>query len=223
MEAVAPSALECGVAARALVGQSSCGDVHVVKTGLDGVLVAAVDGLGHGRGAAAAAETACGILRAHPDEPILALVLRCHEALRATRGVVMSLASFDASQGSMSWMGVGNVQAVLLRRGAKSAVSEESLLLRGGVVGAQLPPSLRPEVLSVSPGDALVLATDGIRSDFSRELAWNLLPQRAAEGILARYGKTTDDALVLVARYRPARGIAPGSIGSGSSGCRGFP
>jgi hypothetical protein len=167
-----------------------------------------LDGLGHGSDAAAAAETAAAILRAHPEEPVIPLLIRCHEALRTTRGVVMSLASFDASHGLMTWLGVGNVQAVLLRRGSNPTWSEESLLLRGGVVGSQLPPSLRAEVLCVSPGDTLVFATDGISSDFSRELAWSLAPQKAAESILARHGKTTDDALVLVARYLPARGVA---------------
>jgi serine phosphatase RsbU (regulator of sigma subunit) len=121
----------------------------------------------------------------------------------------MSLASFDASHGLLTWLGVGNVQALLLRRGSKSAWSEESLLLRNGVVGARLPTSLRAEVLCVSPGDVLVFATDGVSSDFSRELVWNLPPQKAAESVLARHGKTTDDALVLVARYLSARAVAP--------------
>jgi serine phosphatase RsbU (regulator of sigma subunit) len=209
METLAPSVLQCGVAARALAGQSSCGDVHVVRTARDGALVAALDGVGHGSAAAAAAEAAAAILRAHPEEPVISLLSRCHEALRTTRGVVMSLASFDASHGLLTWLGVGNVQALLLRRGSKPAWSEESLLLRNGVVGARLPTSLRAEVLCVSPGDVLVFATDGVSSDFSRELVWSLPPQKAAESVLARHGKTTDDALVLVARYLPARAVAP--------------
>jgi hypothetical protein len=187
------------------------------------VLVAALDGLGHGGDAAAAAKTAGAILTAHPEEPVISLLLRCHEALRTTRGVVMSMASFDASHGLMTWLGVGNVQAMLLRRGSKPAWSEESLLLRGGVVGAQLPPSLRAEVLCVSPGDTLVFATDGISTDFRRELVWSFPPQNAAERILARHGKTTDDALVLVARYLPARAVAAGLMGPEATGCRGFP
>jgi hypothetical protein len=47
----------------------------------------------------------------------------------------------------------------------------------------------------------LVLATDGIRSDYAEGLAVGESPQKAADRILAQYHKPTDDALVLVARY----------------------
>jgi len=112
----------------------------------------------------------------------------------------MSIASFNVAQGLMTWLGVGNVQGVLLRCAATPVFPEESLLLRSGVVGVELP-TLQAAMLSVSVGDTLVLSTDGIKSDFARQLVRNHLPQKAAEHILARYSKPTDDALVLVARY----------------------
>jgi negative regulator of sigma-B (phosphoserine phosphatase) len=199
METLASSIIEWGVACRALPGQPRSGDLEVVKLFPNGVLVAALDGIGHGEEAAYAATVAGAILAAHPQGAVIALVERCHEGLRSTRGVAMSVASFDGSEGLLTWLGVGNVQGVLLRRGLAGAM-EESLLLRGGVVGVQLP-SLQAAVLRVFPGDTLILATDGIQSDFAREVARNQPPQKAAESILAHYGKITDDALVVVARY----------------------
>ncbi|HKN37058.1 MAG TPA: SpoIIE family protein phosphatase [Terriglobales bacterium] len=200
METLASSAIEWGVAARALLGQSSSGDRHIVKPFPRGVLLAAVDGLGHGDEAASAARIALATLAARAEEPVVTVVQRCHEGLRATRGVVMSIASFNVAQGLMTWLGVGNVQGVLLRCAATPVFPEESLLLRSGVVGVELP-TLQAAMLSVSVGDTLVLSTDGIKSDFARQLVRNHLPQKAAEHILARYSKPTDDALVLVARY----------------------
>jgi negative regulator of sigma-B (phosphoserine phosphatase) len=200
METLAPSTIEWGVASRALPGQASSGDLNVVKSFPNGVLIAALDGIGHGEEAASAAAVARSILTAHAEEPVIALIERCHAGLRATRGVAMSVASFNVSQGLITWLGVGNVQGVLLRRGQEHAAAEESLLLRAGVVGARLP-ALQAAVLPVSIGDTLILATDGISSDFTRKLARNHSPQKAAESILARHGKATDDALVLVARY----------------------
>jgi negative regulator of sigma-B (phosphoserine phosphatase) len=200
METLASSILEWGFASRVLPGQPSSGDLQVVKSFPDGVLVAALDGIGHGDEAASAATAARAILEAHSQESVIALIERCHEGLRGTRGVAMSVASFSVSKGLITWLGVGNVQGVLLRRRLAPAVAEESLLLRGGVVGAQLP-SLQAAVLPVSTGDTLIFATDGISSDFARGLARNHPPQSAAERILVRHGKTTDDALVLVARY----------------------
>jgi phosphoserine phosphatase RsbX len=200
METLASSAIEWGVAARALPGQSRSGDLHIVTAFRGGMLIAALDGVGHGDEAASAASIAGAILAEHAKEPVITLVERCHEGLRATRGVVMSIASFDASHGLMTWLGVGNVRGILLRHDVTRTPSEESLLLRSGVVGVELP-SLRAAILSVSVGDTMILATDGINSDFARQLVRNHLPQKAADGILARHAKPTDDALVLVARY----------------------
>lgn len=200
METLRASAIEWGVAALALPGQAESGDWHVVKCFPKGVLVAAIDGIGHGDEAAAAAKIATAVLEAHADEPVIALVRRCHESLRATRAVVMSLASFNTAHGLMTWLGVGNVHGVLLRSGATMSPGEESLLLRGGVVGGQLPP-LQAAVLPVTPGDTLILATDGIHSNFAPGIAQSQPPQKAAQSILARHGKGNDDALVLVVRY----------------------
>jgi phosphoserine phosphatase RsbX len=200
METLASSAIEWGVAARALPGQSRSGDLHIVTPFRGGMLIAALDGVGHGDEAASAASIAGAILAEHAKEPVITLVERCHEGLRATRGVAMSIASFDASHGLMTWLGVGNVRGILLRHDVTRTPSEESLLLRSGVVGVELP-SLRAAVLSVSVGDTMILATDGINGDLARQLVRNHLPQKAADGILARHAKPTDDALVLVARY----------------------
>jgi len=47
----------------------------------------------------------------------------------------------------------------------------------------------------------LVFATDGIGSGFLSDVSAREEPQRLADQILDRYGKGTDDALVLVAKY----------------------
>jgi phosphoserine phosphatase RsbX len=200
MEALARSAIESGVAAAASPGQSHCGDVAVLMSLPDGFLVAALDGLGHGEGAASAARIASAILEEHAGEPLVSLIDRCHQELRATRGVVMSVGWFDLPEGPLTWLGVGNVQGVLVRGLALDAV-EEALLLRAGVVGGAHLPHLQAAVLPVSAGDTLVFATDGVAADFSRGLARSLPPQRAAEAILGRHRRAKDDALVVVARF----------------------
>ncbi|MGH7432456.1 MAG: SpoIIE family protein phosphatase [Candidatus Methylomirabilales bacterium] len=199
METVERPVLEWGFATLALPGQAESGDRHVVQPFPNGVMVAAVDGLGHGEEAAAAAKLAVSVLECHAREPVIALLRRCHEALRETRGVAMSLASLRAPDGVLTWLGVGNVESLLLRAAANPKVRHESLVLRGGVVGAHLPP-LQAEVVPVMRGDMLILATDGIREGFADGLALSDPPQELADRILARHAKGTDDALVLVAR-----------------------
>ena len=197
--------VEYGVAKFVLTGQEESGDHHLVCRNRNGVLVAAIDGIGHGEEAANAAKAAAALLKSSADEPIISLVERCHEGLRATRGVVLSLACIDAEQGMMTWLGVGNVQGVLMRSDSKKGNAQESLLLRAGVVGSQLP-ALQATVLPILPGDTLFFATDGVRSDFSITLSARENPQKAADRILEQYRSGNDDALVLVSRLK---GISP--------------
>lgn len=175
------------------------GDCAFVGRHENGVLVAAVDGVGHGAEAATAAKTAISILESGLSRPVISLAQECHEALRASRGAVLSLASIDVPNGMMTWLGVGNVQGVLVRGAPKHGYARELLLLRGGVLGAQLP-ALQAAVLPVKQGDTLFFATDGIRGAFAESLSAQENPQRAANRILAKYRTGNDDALVMAVR-----------------------
>jgi len=186
--------VEWTVAIRSLGSES--GDQYLVsRTGDGAVLVAVVDGLGHGPEAASAAKTAIAVLEAGQERELGARFLRCHERLRDTRGVVLSLGLF--ATGSLTWLGVGNVDGVLLRSGLGA---REQLLVRGGVVGRRLP-SLELSRLTVARGDTLILVTDGIQSRFADDPGITFATPPTAERILADHGKETDDALVLVVRY----------------------
>jgi len=193
---------EYGVAKFVLPGEGESGDQHLVCCNESGILVAAIDGIGHGAEAASAAKAAITVLRNAVGAPIIPLVMTCHERLRATRGVVLSVASVDVRHGLMTWLGVGNVHGVLVR--ADKKVTQETLLLRGGVVGDHLP-QLQAAVLPVGQGDLLVFATDGIRTDFTGTLSVLENPQRAADRILKVFGNGSDDALVLALRITGIR------------------
>ena len=165
-----------------------------------GALLAVVDGLGHGPEAASAAEIAIRILRDNAQEPLEALVRLCHRALHRTRGAVMSVASFDATAHTMAWIGVGNVEVLVLGAGLEGERTRERLLLRRGVVGISMLPLLHTSTISVQAGDTFIFATDGIAQNFDEGIDPAQPPQALADGILARHGRDTDDALVLVAR-----------------------
>jgi serine/threonine protein phosphatase PrpC len=191
----APSWLEWGVAESALERGGS-GDRAVVAQFPGGAMLAVIDGLGHGPEAAAAARAAAALLEEHAAAPPLDLVNRCHQGLRKTRGVVMTVACLAGD--SLSWVGVGNVEGMLMHRA--SPAGRISLITRGGVVGYQLP-ALRVTSVRVSPGDVLALATDGVSSAFAANLPTEGDPCQQAASILARFGKGSDDSLVLIARF----------------------
>ena len=199
MDALTSAAIQWSVAERALDERGESGDQCLIKLFAQGALVAVADGLGHGPEAAVAAKTAMAILEANADQPVAVLLQRCHQHLQPTRGAALTLASFDTSDGTMTWLGVGSVDGVLLR--AAPAAGRQHLMLLGGVVGRQLPP-LHVSVVKVTPGDTLILATDGIRQGFAERLAGSGSVTPLAERILAGYAKSTDDAMVVVVRYR---------------------
>ena len=192
--------LEIGVASAALVGQPMSGDLHLIAPRGEGSLLAVLDGLGHGPEAAAAAAKAAATLTRHATESVIALVRAAHQDLIGSRGVALSVAAINVAEDTLAWLAIGNVEGMLLRADPAARPVREAIVMRGGVVGYELP-SLQAAVHSLSKGDVVVFATDGIEASFTQRLDPTLPPQRLAEQVLADFGKGTDDALVLVARY----------------------
>ena len=190
--------IEFGVARRPATGETVSGDDFMVEPSDETMLVAVVDGLGHGPEAAAATSRAVDYLRQHAAQPLVSLIEGCHRALRKTRGVVLAVARLEKGGRSLTWVGVGNIEARVFRSGRDWGQSE-TLLMRGGVVGYQIP-ALRPRSLSLGRGDLLVMATDGIQSGYPTALQPTQTVQASADCVLADYGNDSDDALVLVSR-----------------------
>lgn len=192
--------LAWAVAETPFPSERESGDRYVVQQSANGILIAVVDGSGHGAEAAAAAKIAASTLESHAWESPIALLLRCHDDLKGTRGAVMTLAFIHLRDRTLTWIGVGNVEAVLFHELGDGPTRPDRALLRNGVIGYRLP-TLRAEVLPLKPRDTLVVVTDGIKPDFDRGLQLNGDPGRIADGILARHHNGLDDAMVVVARY----------------------
>jgi negative regulator of sigma-B (phosphoserine phosphatase) len=200
MPPLATELLDYGVASRPRAPSAVPSDIYAVLRTGRGLLVAVIDGLGHGPDAARAARLALSAVDEAPDRPLPWLLEDCHQALRATHGAAMVLAALDSDEREMSWCSVGNTEGIVLRPRDNGTVDKEMIVMRGGIVGQRLPPP-RVTTVPVDPGDLLILATDGIRAGFETEVELNLPVQHIADTILARHAKTTDDALVLVGRF----------------------
>jgi len=194
-----PASLDRGCAGAPYEGEARSGDLAVFAPTATGALACLIDGLGHGPDAADAAE-ACGeIVRAHADWDAQELLEACHQALIDTRGVVMTVAWFDLERETLSWAGVGNVDARLVRSGPE--LREEVALVFGGVLGYRMP-RVRPATMPLARGDLLVMITDGIDGAISPGLAGGGAAQTMADRIFEQHAKGGDDALVVVVRYR---------------------
>jgi phosphoserine phosphatase RsbX len=195
--------VEIGAASRTLPGQDESGDQYIVQPYEGGMLIGVVDGLGHGSEAALAADLAIKTLQDHAGEPVITLLRTCDAELKGTRGVVLCLAAINVLDNTMAWIGVGNVEAVLLRSDRRSNPPREHVLLRGGVVGYNLP-ALQEASTPIAKGDLLIFTTDGIYGGMAGDYNENDSAQQIADRICTKYVKGTDDALVLVVRYGKA-------------------
>jgi len=193
--------VDLGVWTRSLPMEEENSDGFLVKRVPDGVFIAVADGLGHVREAADAAQAAVSYLNMYAGDSMISLLQRCHSYMKKTRGVVMNLAFFNEVENTLTWAGVGNVEGILLRLDTKARPQRESIPMRGGVIGIQLP-ELNATVTPVFPGDVLIFATDGISNTFADRLSVSESPQSLANSIGAQFFKGNDDALVLVAQYR---------------------
>ena len=199
-ERAAREPVEWSVAKRCRRGEAMSGDLAVVNVLPDGALVAGVDGLGHGAEAARAAGRAGDVVRASPGPDLVRLMQRCHIALRGTRGAAISLAFISASEGGMTWLGVGNVEGRVVSYNRSATRPKGSLALGRGVAGYELP-AVRTAALEIRPGDVLILATDGVDPSFADSLDLSGSTHAITERIMARHRKPADDALVVAVRY----------------------
>jgi negative regulator of sigma-B (phosphoserine phosphatase) len=206
MDLASPSLpLEWGVAEQAAPHESVTGDAHLMLPTSTGLLFAVIDGSGHGPEAAHATGLALNALREAPEQSVIAHLRGCHTALAGSRGVVMTLADYHQQERTLTLCGIGNVEATLFRaRPEAGEARQECAMLRGGVVGSHLPEPFAT-IVPVHGGDVLVMATDGLRTDFTPETVLRSPPRQSAAALLRKHARGTDDAVVLVVRFPDPR------------------
>ena len=190
---------QIGVYGRPYPGETKSGDDALFVRKGDALLVAVIDGLGHGVLARDAALPAAAEVVAAASEPFPRIFERAHEALRTTRGAVMSLARVDGTLAVVESAGVGNVGVQVCGVDAARRFAGSSFVLGAPGKLRQRPPEERP----FGPRDALVLYTDGITTQMDLDGQLDLLhehPVVIAQWVVERFGRSTDDALVLVVR-----------------------
>jgi anti-sigma regulatory factor (Ser/Thr protein kinase) len=181
-----------------LGGEGESGDAWAVAPGRR-LAAVAVDGLGHGSGAAAASRAAIATFEDEPIGDPGRFIQRAHEAMRATRGGVLGVCLIDPDSGGLTYAAVGNITGRVLTAGRSV-----HLLDRPGTLGTHLPvPRTHLQHCPWEPGSTLVLVSDGIRSGWNPEDHPRLLehhPAIVAAVVHRDHGRPSDDATVLVVR-----------------------
>lgn len=191
--------LDVAVCVRPIMGEAVSGDAafHVERG--DGVVLALVDGTGHGPDARSAAERAEATIRKSAASSPAVLLGELDRALKGLAGAAAGIAYVEPSLGSLVFAGVGNVSARVFGR------EEVRLVSAHGILGQRFPTPVERR-LDFGEKDAFVMHSDGIseRFDLSAlpELAY-APAQKLAALLLSRFGKHHDDASCLVLRMLP--------------------
>ena len=195
--------IAAGSAQVAAAGESVCGDACVIVATARGTLLCVADGLGHGPSAREAADLACAHVRAHADDPLDALLRGVDRALAGSRGAVVSVLALDPGAGHASFAGVGNVELHAVSRTRIASPTTPGILGRGLR-------HVRVWEHALSPGDLLVLTSDGLENHFDLQALSHLAPQAIADALVAGFHKKHDDATCAVARVTAAAGTGDG-------------
>lgn len=194
---LAETAQRIGVWSRPRPHEISNGDAYFIRTRGERTLYAVVDGLGHGDGAKNASGVALDSLDEWRGERLDDVFRAAHDALRATRGAVMSAVVIDAAEQSFEYAGVGNVLVRVF-----NAPERITPIPTNGTLGARLG-QVRVSKHRWANGATCVMASDGVSASWEMDAYPGLLqrsPQLLAGILMRDYGRNTDDATVLIIR-----------------------
>lgn len=192
-----------GGISRPMPGYYANGDAFFLKETDHTIHIFIADGLGHGSQAALASQQAIRLARKNFNLPFDTLFPLLHRALRPTRGVALMAIRLDKQAHTLSYCGIGNIEASLLPRQISSPLS------RPGVLGSGKLPVLINKTLAWPDNGMLVLHTDGVSrrwSDDSNIQLQKLNPLLLSHLLLRDYGRYSDDAAVLILKENKPHG-----------------
>ena len=170
-------------------GEQENGDAALIRRWEGGALLAVIDALGHGVLAAAAAAAATAYLDAvTPAQGLREIIEGLHQRLRGTRGAAAMVLLLQP--GRLLGCGVGNVELRAYRARVPAVLSP-------GVLGASIT-RLHFFEAKLSPGERIVIFSDGITARFDDDASKGLPIGETCRVIMDRHRRSHDDATVLV-------------------------
>ena len=195
--AKATPSMETGAVCVGKHGEDVCGDLWSLHYDGPGCAIVVADGLGHGLGAAEAAQRAVEIF--DDDKNCLPgdCLGRIHDGLRATRGAAAAVARVDRSKGIIRYAGIGNIAASVM-----NGQPARSLISYNGILGHGVH-KLQELNYPWSEGAILVMHSDGLSTHWDLDSypgLRNRHPSVIAAVLFRDHARERDDVTVVVTR-----------------------
>ncbi len=179
-----------------------CGDSWAVRESGDKVFALVVDGLGHGPGAAEAAQAAVDCFMSVALTHVTEVLERIHLALRKTRGAAASVIELDRKTNELNYAGIGNISAVIL----DPEMNTRSLVSLSGIAGVEAR-KIQAFNSKWCKDSTIVMHSDGLMSRWDLTAYPGLIRKDPTiiAAVLARdFSRGKDDVTVLVLSTRRA-------------------
>ena len=157
-----------------------------------------VDGLGHGPGAALAAEEAVRAFHNHRSSEPADIIETIHRAIRATRGAALAIARIDLARGCVRYAGVGNISGLILDT---TTGETQSMVSHNGTVGHTIR-KIQSFDYSCTQNPIVIMHSDGMATHWSLQKYPGIIrrsPSLIAAALFRDHKRSRDDVTVLVA------------------------
>jgi hypothetical protein len=188
--------MKSGGYSRPFKGLTICGDSYVLEHRGSTFLAAVIDGLGHGYESSVAAERAAEVIREFAELSVGALLQRCHQELKVTRGAALGILKIEES-GEGEFCGIGNIEVQALNGAAPS------VFCLAGIVGHNLRTS-KVMPFRMKAGDIYCVMSDGVSTRGNLKSCLPGPPDTVARRIVEQWGRTHDDATAVVLGFGEA-------------------
>ena len=192
-EGPAPEHMEFAGVTLPYPGEHVCGDGWFCEHTPARTVALLVDGLGHGMGAAEAAQEAVATVRQRLSKSPAEILNYVHDALKKTRGAVAAVVEVCPSEGRLTYAGIGNISASILSKGIS-----RSLISHNGTLGMTVS-RVQEFRTEWTPDSVFVMHSDGLHSK------WDLL---SYPGLISRHPALICGALIRdFRRHRDDAGV----------------
>jgi len=192
-EGPAPEHMEFAGVTLPYPGEHVCGDGWFCEHTPARTVALLVDGLGHGMGAAEAAQEAVATVRQRLSKSPAEILNYVHDALKKTRGAVAAVVEVCPREGRLTYAGIGNISASILSKGIS-----RSLISHNGTLGMTVS-RVQEFRTEWTPDSVFVMHSDGLHSK------WDLL---SYPGLISRHPALICGALIRdFRRHRDDAGV----------------
>lgn len=173
-------------------GETACGDGAYLKVSKETIKIILGDGLGHGQEAEKAVRAAIEAFRICPDESPMEILRFIHQSVRKTRGLVATVITFNIKQQTWKICGIGNILTKMISANNIS----KSYVAHNGILGHNIPNTMKDQEVSLDNGQLLVMCSDGIKTNSDIMKYPGILRQDLSlllSAIFKDYARNTDD------------------------------